>query len=268
MRSVSSEIVKAAAGAVDVVRPATSGLVVLIYHRVGGHTPVTVDLPTAVFDDQIAELAATTNVLSLDDAVDRLAAGQDLTGSVVVTFDDGTVDFVDEALPVLERHGVPATLYVATQHVENRIDFPDDGRVITWQALDDARSTGLVTIGSHTHGHVLLDRLDPAAAADDLDRSIDLIGQRLGCAADHFAYPKALAASAAVEPLVRERFRSAAIAGTRPNPMGTDVHRLTRSPVQTTDGSRWFRRKVAGGMHFEDDLRRLVNRRRYAGATS
>ena len=124
MRSVSSEIVKAAAGAVDVVRPATSGLVVLIYHRVGGHTPVTVDLPTAVFDDQIAELAATTNVLSLDDAVARLGAGDDLTGSVVVTFDDGTVDFVDEALPVLERHGVPATLYVATQHVEKRIDFP------------------------------------------------------------------------------------------------------------------------------------------------
>ncbi|MEM8705237.1 MAG: polysaccharide deacetylase family protein [Actinomycetota bacterium] len=268
MRSLSSEIVKAAAGAVDVVRPAASGLVVLIYHRVGAHTPVRVDLPTEVFDDQIAELAATTEVLRIDDAVSRLAAGEDLTGASVVTFDDGTVDFVDEALPVLERHRVPATLYVATRHVEERIDFPDEGRVISWQALADAHRTGLVTIGSHTHAHVLLDRLDPADAADDLDRSIDLIGQRLGLPAEHFAYPKALAASPAVEPLVRERFRSAALAGTRPNPAGSDVHRLTRSPVQTTDGERWFRRKVAGGMHFEDDLRRLVNKRRYAGATS
>ena len=43
MRSVSSDIVKATAGAVDVVRPARSGLVVLIYHRVGGHTPVRVE---------------------------------------------------------------------------------------------------------------------------------------------------------------------------------------------------------------------------------
>ncbi|MEO0494927.1 MAG: polysaccharide deacetylase family protein [Actinomycetota bacterium] len=268
MRSVSSDIVKVAAGAVDVVRPAASGLVVLIYHRVGGHTPVRVDLPAAVFDDQMAELAATTTVLSIDDAVAGLRAGEDLTGSVVVTFDDGTADFVDDALPVLVRHGVPATLYVATHHVEHRVDFPDHGRVVSWQGLDDARSTGLVTVGSHTHAHVLLDRLEPDEAAEDLDRSIGLIEQRLGCTADHFAYPKALAASDAVEPLVRARFRSAALAGTRPNPVGADVHRLSRSPVQTTDGSHWFRRKVAGGMHFEDDLRRLVNRRRYAGATS
>jgi hypothetical protein len=30
----------------------------------------------------------------------------------------------------------------------------------------------------------------------------------------------------------------------------------------------WFRRKVAGGMGLEDDLRRLANRRRYASATT
>jgi hypothetical protein len=29
---------------------------------------------------------------------------------------------------------------------------------------------------------------------------------------------------------------------------------------------RWFRRKAAGGMTLEDDVRRLVNRRRYRGA--
>jgi hypothetical protein len=31
---------------------------------------------------------------------------------------------------------------------------------------------------------------------------------------------------------------------------------------------RWFRHKVAGGMAFEDALRRTINRRRYAGATT
>ena len=68
---------------------------------------------------------------------------------------------------------------------------------------------------------------------------------------------------------MRARFESAAIAGTRVNRYGrTDPHRLARSPIQVSDGDRWFRHKVAGGMAFEDLLRRTVNRRRYAAATT
>jgi peptidoglycan/xylan/chitin deacetylase (PgdA/CDA1 family) len=258
--------VKLAAGAVDVVRRPVAGLVVLIYHRVGGHTGVRVDLPTPDFDAQMAGLAESGLVLELGIAVERLRRGEDLAGHVVVTFDDGTDDFVEQALPVLDRHRVPATLYVATAHIDERIDFPDHGRPATWAGLGECVASGLVTIGSHTHRHVLLDRLPSEEVADELDRSIDLIGDRLGVVAEHFAYPKALRPSPSAERMVRARFGSAALAGTRANPMGTDVHRLARTPVQTTDSERWFARKVAGGMAFEDDLRQLVNRRRYAGA--
>ena len=31
---------------------------------------------------------------------------------------------------------------------------------------------------------------------------------------------------------------------------------------------RWFDRKLDGGMGFEDGMRRIVDRRRYAGATT
>jgi hypothetical protein len=75
--------------------------------------------------------------------------------------------------------------------------------------------------------------------------------------------------SPAADAAVRARFDSAAVAGTHVNPYGTtDPYRLARSPVQVSDGMRWFRRKVAGGMRFEDDVRRLVNRRRYATSTT
>ena len=261
-------VLKMTADAVDRVRPAAPGLVVLIYHRVGGRTPVRVDLPTPTFDDQMAQLAATAAVLTLDEAVERLAAGEDLTGHTVVTFDDGTADFVDDALPVLVRHGVPATLYVATKHVDEGIDFPDHGHPASWGGLAECVSTGLVTIGSHTHSHALLDRLPPTEVAAELDRSIGLIETNLGVTAEHFAFPKALAPTPIADREVRRRFRSAALAGTRPNPPGTDPFRLRRSPVQTTDSDRWFKRKLAGGLHFEDDVRQLVNRRRYEGATS
>ena len=219
--------VKFAAGAVDAVRRPAAGLVVLIYHRVGGHTGVRVDLPTPTFDAQMAALAEAGNVLALDDAVERLRRGEDLQNHVVVTFDDGTDDFVDEALPVLARHEVPATLYVATAHVEERIDFPDNGRPASWAGLGECVASGLVTIGSHTHRHVLLDRLPDTEVAGELARSVDLIGERLGIAAAHFAYPKALRPSPAAEREVRARFSSAALAGTRRQP-GRDRRPSTR----------------------------------------
>jgi peptidoglycan/xylan/chitin deacetylase (PgdA/CDA1 family) len=260
--------VKVTAHAVDAVRSPDAGLVILIYHRIGARTPVVVDLPTPVFDDQMSRLAETGNVISLDDAVGRLSAGEDLTGHQVITFDDGTVDFVEDALPVLDEYDLPATLYVATRHIDEGMPFPDDGQAATWAALADAVSSGLVTIGSHTHSHALLDRLAPADVAAELDRSIELIGDKLGVQANHFAYPKALAPTPIADRAVRERFASAALAGTRANGPGSDVHRLLRSPIQTTDGSRWFGHKVAGGMRFEDDVRQMVNRRRYRGASA
>ncbi len=261
-------VVKFAARAVETIRRPTDGLVVLIYHRVGARTNVRVDLPTPTFDAQMEMLSETEEVIGIGEAVDRLKVGEDLSGYCVVTFDDGTADFVDQAMPVLVRHKIPTTLYVATRHIDEQIEFPDDGRPATWLGLAAAVTTGLVTIGSHTHSHALLDRLPAPDVADELDRSIGLIGDRLGVPASHFAYPKALTPTPIADCAVRERFKSASLAGTRANPVGCDVHRLFRSPIQTTDTDRWFRRKLAGGMRFEDDLRRLANRHRYKGASA
>jgi hypothetical protein len=68
---------------------------------------------------------------------------------------------------------------------------------------------------------------------------------------------------------VRARFRSAALAGTRANVVGrADHHRLARSPIQVSDRGRWFGHKLRGGLGLEDDIRRVLNRRRYEAATS
>jgi peptidoglycan/xylan/chitin deacetylase (PgdA/CDA1 family) len=261
---------KTLAAAGDRVRPPAPGVVVLIYHRVGGGSGTEIDLPAEAFDEQMAWLAASGRVVSLDDAVARLTSGDgdgavaDGEGPIVVTFDDGTADLADVATPILEQHGVPATVYLATRYVDEGIEFPDAGTPLSWDAVRDMAATGLWTIGSHTHGHLLLDRLPPAEATDELDRSKELIEQHVGAPAHHFAYPKAVAASPEVEPLVRERFRSAALGGNRPNPYrGTDVHRLARTAVQVSDGNAYFVRKAHGGMALEDSLRRGLNRVRY-----
>ena len=267
-RGLSSAVKVAAAGA-DVLRPSSPGLVILIYHRIGGRTASQVDLPAALFDEQVAALADAGRLVSLDDGLERLAAGSLDDSPVVLTFDDGTADWVDHALPVLERHRAPATFYVATDFVERAVPFPGDATPISWAGLGELVASGLATIGSHTHTHALLDRADGPLTAAELDRSIELIGERLGVACEHFAYPKALLGSPTAEGHVRQRFRSATVAGSRANtPTGADLHRLHRTPIQVADGMRWFERKASGGLRFEDTARSVLNRGRYAGATT
>ena len=263
--------VKTAAATVDSVRVPAQGVVVLLYHRVGRRSSLEVDLEEAVFEDQMAFLADSTDVIPLDLALERLSAPGYVprAPSVAVTFDDGTDDFVDVALPVLARYRIPVTMYLATSFVEDGVAFPGGGLPASWSGLADACATGLVDVGSHTHRHRLLDRLAPGEVAEELDRSVGLIAERLGRAVTDFAYPKAVLGSPDAERAVQDRFRSAALAGTRPNAFGhTDVYRLARSPIQRLDATRFFRRKVAGGMALEDAMRRMANRIRYAGARS
>lgn len=265
MTAVLGQVVKHAARTVDRVRTPPRGVVVLIYHRVGRRSSLAVDLPETDFDQQMAALAASGRVVTLDAGLDALAAPvPPSVDPVVVTFDDGTADFADLAMPILARHRVPATLYVATDFVERGRPFPDDGTPVSWAGLRDAASTGLLTVGSHTHTHALLDRLPAPEVAEELDRARDLIADNLGTPPAHFAYPKAVAGSPAARVEVQARHRSAAVAGTRPNRFGaTDPHLLARSPIQVTDGMTFFRAKAAGGMRLEDDLRAAANRWRY-----
>jgi peptidoglycan/xylan/chitin deacetylase (PgdA/CDA1 family) len=264
-------LVKAGAAVVDRLRPPARGVVVLAYHQVGGPGRGSVNLSPALFDEQMAFLASRTGagrVVTLDHAVAALTQPAPPLDLVVITFDDGTADFVEHAVPILAKYRLPATLYLATEWVEQGRSFWDDGTVLSWAALRDALGTGLIDVGSHTHRHVLLDRIDADDAGADLDRSIGLIGEHLQVEARHFAYPKALAPSPANDREVRARFVSAALAGGGPNPFqASDPGRLARSPIVVADGMDWFARKARGGLRLEGAVRDRLDRRRYAEAT-
>ena len=51
------------------------GLVIVIYHRVGGRTPVSVDIPQPAFAEQLSYLTANFSPMTLDDAAPLFGSG-------------------------------------------------------------------------------------------------------------------------------------------------------------------------------------------------
>jgi peptidoglycan/xylan/chitin deacetylase (PgdA/CDA1 family) len=78
-------------------------------------------------------------VLPLREALDRLNKGTLPSKAVAITFDDGTRDFADLALPILREFSMPATVYVTTYYCENLVPVFDIAlRYLLWKGRADS----------------------------------------------------------------------------------------------------------------------------------
>ena len=74
-------------------------------------------LPPEIFARRMELLAQSgCKVLGLGEALRLLQEGKLPPRSVAITFDDGWADFPIHALPILQKHGFPATVYLTTYY--------------------------------------------------------------------------------------------------------------------------------------------------------
>ena len=104
---------------------AGTGGIILAYHRVAdlATDPQLLAVSPANFAEQLEILRAHFNVISLREMTLRLFMGRSISGCVALTFDDGYADNLYGAKPLLEHHAVPATVFIATNHVGASTEF-------------------------------------------------------------------------------------------------------------------------------------------------
>jgi peptidoglycan/xylan/chitin deacetylase (PgdA/CDA1 family) len=176
---------------------------ILTYHSLDESGSV-ISVSPDLFRRQMDFLAASEiPVVTLAQAVLR-------PGSLALTFDDGFRNFRQAALPTLERHRFPATVFVVSGYCGGRNNWPSQPRsgmpdlpLMTWDELSSLPD--LVALGAHTATHPNLARL----AADECERELrdsqDRMQQEIRKPVRWFAYPYG-ASSAGVRALAGRYF--------------------------------------------------------------
>jgi len=119
-------------------------LLILCYHWLSyqdEHEADSLYVTPALFRRRLARLReGGFTVLRLGDALDRLTRGTLPPKSVAITFDDGTRDFVELAVPILREFDMPATVYVTTYYCEHLLPVFDNAlRYLLWRMRADHR---------------------------------------------------------------------------------------------------------------------------------
>jgi peptidoglycan/xylan/chitin deacetylase (PgdA/CDA1 family) len=142
----------------------------LIYHRaLRAPDPLLPDeVDAAALDWQVSLMAREFNVLSLEEACERMAAGTLPARAAAITFDDGYADNVEVAMPILRRHGLTATFFVATAYLGGGVMFNDRIIAAVRQAPAGVLDLEPIALGRHP----LRDTRDRRAAIAALIRAL------------------------------------------------------------------------------------------------
>jgi peptidoglycan/xylan/chitin deacetylase (PgdA/CDA1 family) len=99
--------------------------VILMYHSISSGRPDPWNLCVApdLFAAQAEVIAERFSVVSLTELRRAQTAGERLGRAVAITFDDGYRDNLLAAKPILEKHGLPATVFVTTGYLDSDRDF-------------------------------------------------------------------------------------------------------------------------------------------------
>lgn len=132
-------------------------------------------------------------VISLRQAVDGLFGDGALPRkAVVLSFDDGYLNFREQVFPVLQQYGYPAIVYMVSGLVGRSAVWLNgrglDPQLLDTQALREIHAGG-IEIGSHAVNHVPLDKIPPADMRNEVFGSKAGLEDIIGAPVEHFCYP-------------------------------------------------------------------------------
>ena len=120
--------------------------------------------------------------LTLSQYFALVAEGDDIPAkSVIMTFDDGYIDFFENAAPILNRYNMTATIFI----IADSVGYP---AYMDWDQIKILSEQGF-EFGSHSMSHPNLRTLQEEALAEELVESKQKIEEKIGKSVNFLCYP-------------------------------------------------------------------------------
>jgi peptidoglycan/xylan/chitin deacetylase (PgdA/CDA1 family) len=241
------------------------GLRILSYHRIGSGDALCVEpemfrrhLESAV------DLGAVP--ISLADGIELLQRRQPIDRPyLAVTFDDGYLDNLENALPILESAGMPGTIFLVSAVADGRESFHWYRRnpppAITWDVARANVGHPLIAFQAHGTHHKRLTALSTEDLREEMAGVKTEIERELGTTVTTFCYAAGLFGDREADMLAELGYRAATANTPGVNQPGGDLLRLKRIAVSWFDDARSLGLRLAGSVG-ESRLEHWIRARR------
>jgi peptidoglycan/xylan/chitin deacetylase (PgdA/CDA1 family) len=173
---------------------------VLMYHKVNDIPDNPTTVPVARFDEQLTRLAELEyEVVGLDAVINHYTDGTPLPeNAVLITFDDGYRDTLENALPVLQKHGYPAVIFVPVAFMDDEMPLPHETHLVErgmhnptldWGLMRELDAAG-VRVESHGIAHRPLAEVPLDESVREIAVSKLKLEEQLGRPVNAYAYVK------------------------------------------------------------------------------
>ena len=202
------------------------------------------------------------NLASIEDIEQFVSGRRDIPANTVsVTIDDGFMDNYQNAFPILQEYGVPATIFITSGLMgKTNLWMEEQGfprrKMLSWSQIQEMSSAG-ITFGSHTVTHSHLPQLSTRQAREEIAVSKKVIEDRLGRSVKYFSYPFGQTSKNVRSIVENARYVLAYSTSAGHNNCYTDRYQLQRIEVYGTDSVWKLSLKLRLGAR---DMRGLVSR--------
>lgn len=163
---------------------------ILTYHYIGNNPNPNdfarnnLSVPPDKLEEQMKYLSDNGySTISLDTLYAALKKQTTLSPkTVILSFDDGYMDFYYNAYPILRRYNIHATSFIPT-------GLMNQGYYLTWDQIKEMQSSGLISFQAHGVHHLSLPSLSQSALEYELRESKNVLQSQIGVPVNFMAYP-------------------------------------------------------------------------------
>ncbi len=170
-------------------------VIILLWHRIADDRANEWTASNRMFARQVWWLKAHFELISLEEAQQRIRRGANYRPCASITFDDGYADNCRQAIPLLVNEGIPCTYFVTVRNVLDGEPFAHDvalGKPFAPNTLEElhAMAAAGIEVGVHSYTHADLGRInDHRRLHREVVAAGEELQQALGRPVRYFAFP-------------------------------------------------------------------------------